>query len=113
MLEDLSITKLKQKSRSKRMTQSFSDASLGLMRNRLISKAECAGCEVVLVDPKGTSQTCSQCGTYVKKGLDVRVHECPVCGYTADRDVNAARNILYRGLAWQAGPGQRTNSPPF
>jgi len=29
----------------------------------------------------------------------VRVHECPHCGLKLDRDLNAARNILARGLA--------------
>ncbi len=86
------------------MTQSFNDASPGILRNRLIAKAECAGREVILVDPRGTSQICSACGAYVKKGLDVRMHECPFCGLVADRDYNAAINILNRGLVRQACP---------
>ncbi|QKY71450.1 hypothetical protein Len3610_19610 [Lentibacillus sp. CBA3610] len=32
----------------------------------------------------------------VRKTLDERTHCCPNCGYTANRDVNAARNILSR-----------------
>jgi transposase len=50
------------------------------------------------VDPRGTSQTCSACGAYVRKDLSVRTHRCPGCGLTIDRDVNAARNMLKRGL---------------
>ncbi|WP_199899005.1 zinc ribbon domain-containing protein [Paenibacillus popilliae] len=34
----------------------------------------------------------------VKKGLSVRMHQCHHCGYVADRDENAARNILQRAL---------------
>jgi putative transposase len=41
-----------------------------------------------------TSQMCSGCGKLVEKELSVRVHRCPYCGLTLDRDVNAARNIL-------------------
>jgi putative transposase len=53
---------------------------------------------IAFVSPRGTSQTCSGCGAYVGKDLSVRVHRCPGCGLTIDRDVNAARNILKRGL---------------
>ncbi len=63
----------------------------------LHEKAEEAARQIVLVDPKYTSQACSACGLIVSKGLGVRVHSC-ACGYTADRDVNAARNVLARGL---------------
>lgn len=59
----------------------------------LRDKAECAGREVVLVDPRYTSQRCSACGRVAKKPLSQRVHMCP-CGHMADRDVNAACNIL-------------------
>ncbi|MCY4378666.1 MAG: transposase, partial [Candidatus Dadabacteria bacterium] len=54
------------------------------------------------VDPGGTSQECSNCGATVKKSLSVRVHRCS-CGYEADRDVNAAINILHRGLTIAGG----------
>lgn len=70
----------------------------------LTSKAEDAGRELVRVDPNGTSQECSACGERVPKALGVRVHRCP-CGYTADRDVNAARNIHDRAFA-VIGPGR-------
>ncbi|MDQ8737291.1 transposase, partial [Paenibacillus sp. LHD-38] len=61
-------------------------------------KAESAGRTVVQVDPRNTSQQCSSCGEMVKKTLAVRTHRCDPCGYVADRDVNAARNILQRAL---------------
>jgi len=34
----------------------------------------------------------------VEKALSERTHSCPFCGLELDRDVNAARNILARGL---------------
>lgn len=37
-------------------------------------------------------------GALVEKDLSVRVHECPTCGLSIDRDVNAALNILRLGL---------------
>ena len=63
----------------------------------LIEKAEDAARRVVLVDARNTSQACSACGVLVPKLLGVRVHSC-ACGYVADRDVNAARNVLARAL---------------
>jgi len=74
------------------------DASWGFLITSTINKAEEAGCIVVLVDPRNTSQMCSQCGQLVKKELSVRVHKCPHCGLVMDRDLNAAKNILRLGL---------------
>jgi putative transposase len=51
----------------------------------------------VAVNPQYTSQECSSCGEIVKKTLSTRTHVCQ-CGCVMDRDENAARNILSRGL---------------
>ncbi|AOY80275.1 transposase [Moorena producens JHB] len=53
-----------------------------------------AGLVTKAVNPRNTSQNCSNCGKKVPKKLKDRVHSCPHCGYVADRDVNAAINIL-------------------
>jgi len=80
------------------LAKSVHDAGWSQFVGFLTSKAEDAGRELVRVDPSGTSQECSACGERVPKALGVRVHRCP-CGYTADRDVNAARNIHDRAFA--------------
>ncbi|MDR9815511.1 MAG: zinc ribbon domain-containing protein [Candidatus Methanoculleus thermohydrogenotrophicum] len=41
---------------------------------------------------------CSNCRSIVKKDLSVRIHECPYCGFVADRDYNAAVNIHRVGM---------------
>ena len=69
----------------------------------LCYKAESAGCEVVFVNPKNTTQECSNCHEIVKKDLTVRVHDCPFCNLVMDRDLNAAINILKRATAGTAG----------
>jgi len=69
------------------------DAAWAQFTTILAAKAEEAGRDLVKVDPRGTSQTCSACGVEVRKALSVRIHRCPHCGYVADRDHNAARNI--------------------
>ena len=61
-------------------------------------KAENAGRSVIQINPRGTTQACSDCGMIVPKDLSVRVHECPHCGLKIDRDLNAALNILALGL---------------
>jgi len=68
---------------------------------RLISqiayKAGSAGRCHLGVNPAYTSQMCSSCGQLVPKDLSVRIHKCS-CGYVADRDVNAAKNVKRLGL---------------
>ena len=44
----------------------------------------------------------------MEKGLSERMHRCPVCGLVLDGDVNAARNILKRGLEIGRGPPEYT-----
>jgi len=62
-------------------------------------KAEEAGREFVQVNPRNTTKMCSRCGQLVEKKLFTRVHICPHCGLSLDRDENAAINILARGLS--------------
>jgi putative transposase len=91
-VEDLNIKGLAQMNLSKQVH----DAGWGQFIDILAYKAESAGREFVKVNPRGTSQTCSSCGVVVPKDLSVRVHRCS-CGYVADRDVNAAKNIFRLG----------------
>ncbi len=78
------------------LAKSIMDASWGAFLDILSEKAERAGHAVIRVNPRYTSQKCFKCGEIVQKSLSVRTHICPFCGYIADRDVNAAQNILKR-----------------
>jgi putative transposase len=80
------------------LAKHISDASWHQFIDMISYKAESAGSMVVSVKANDTSQICCQCGTIVPKDLSDRVHDCPVCGLELDRDVNAAVNILNRGL---------------
>lgn len=44
-----------------------------------------------------TTQTCGKCGTLKKVGCDKTYH-CDECGYTMDRDIHGARNILLKTI---------------
>ncbi len=57
------------------------------------------GKATVAVSPHNTNQNCSNCGQKVPKSLSTRTHICPHCGYVEDRDINAAINILKKGLS--------------
>jgi putative transposase len=61
-------------------------------------KCEREGTHFVAVNPRGTTKECASCGVSTDKPLWVREHSCPACGFEADRDANAAWNILSRGL---------------
>ena len=85
-----------------RLAKSTNDAGWAQFLNILAQKAEEAGVRVVAVDPKNTTQACSRCGALPesRKTLSERTHRCG-CGYAADRDVNAAKNILALGRSVQ------------
>lgn len=53
----------------------------------------------IAVSPHNTSQNCSKCGEKVQKSLSTRTHVCPHCNYVEDRHINAAINILQKGLS--------------
>ena len=90
-----------------RLARSISDAGWSGFLLTLRSKAESAGVAFVEVDARGTSQQCSARGAEVRKELSVRRHDCEHCGLSLQRDENAARNILARGLQARIGPAER------
>lgn len=94
--EDLQINNMV---KNHKLAKSISDAGWAIFFNILDAKAkQTLGKRVIVVDPKYTSQICCGCGQIVKKNLSVRTHKCD-CGLEIDRDVNAAINIMRKGLA--------------
>ena len=78
------------------LAKSISDASWSRFRQILSYKAESAGMEVIEVNPKDTSRTCSNCGNIQDMPLSERTFLCNRCGMHRDRDYNASINILNR-----------------
>ena len=72
----------------------IADQGLGMLRSMIAYKGT-----LVKVSAKNTSKTCHNCG-YVNKDivLGVEKWKCPVCSVEHDRDINAAQNILYKGI---------------
>ena len=105
MYDFIAVEKLETKNmlrNNKHLAKNIAEQTWGKFTTLLNEKAESAGVRMVRVNPKNTSQECSNCGAEVKKDLSVRVHRC-TCGYEVDRDVNAAKNILHRGLSLVTG----------
>ncbi|MEA5533933.1 transposase [Crocosphaera sp. XPORK-15E] len=94
--EDL---KVKNMVRNRHFAKSINDAAWSTFRQCLEYFGYKYGKVTVAVPPYNTSQNCSNCGEKVEKSLSTRTHICPNCGYVEDRDINAAINILKKGLS--------------
>lgn len=82
-----------------KLAKAISNASWATFVRFLRYKCEWYGKLFILVPPHYTSRICHQCGwDSGKKPLNIRKWTCPHCRETHDRDINAAINILYRGL---------------
>lgn len=95
--EDLKIKKMVEDNKYS-LQKYILDACWGRFILMLKYKAESAGTYCVAVNPKGTTQRCSNCNSIVQKSLFERLHNCPSCGFTASRDYNAALNIHKLGI---------------
>lgn len=78
-----------------RLAKSISDCSWRSFRTMLEYKTN-----VVAVNPKYTSQTCNQCGAKdAKSRISQSEFECKSCGHKENADINAAINIMSKGIA--------------
>jgi putative transposase len=70
----------------------------GMFKELLKYKQAWRGGELVLVDPKGTSQTCPNCQHKCKENRTSQARfECVECGFIGNADDVASANILARG----------------
>jgi len=89
-VEDLNIRGMV---KNHHLAKSILDVAWGQFFAITKSKAESAGRRFERVNPRYTSQTCSNCGHRQKMPLAIRVYECEKCGYVCGRDHNAAINL--------------------
>jgi len=97
VIEDLNVIGMV---KNHRLAQSISDASFGLFRTMLEYKSILYGNRIVVADRFfPSSKTCSSCGLIKDKlSLGERTFSCE-CGFSLDRDLNAALNLRSLGQA--------------
>jgi putative transposase len=88
------------------LNRSIHRSNWSTFARRLQDKAGASGCTVVLVDPRYTSQQCRQCGHTAQENRESQaVFRCVSCGHANHADINAAENIVARGLVPAPTPG--------
>ncbi|GET37466.1 RNA-guided endonuclease InsQ/TnpB family protein [Microseira wollei] len=85
--------------KNRHLAKSISDAGWSKFRQWLDYFGYKYAKITIAVAPHNTSQNCSNCGEKVQKSLSTRTHICNHCGFVEDRDINAAINILQKGLS--------------
>lgn len=98
-IEDLKVANMV---RNSHLSKSISRVAFSMVRLLLEQKSAKYNCEIIVVNPRNTSQTCNHCG-YVLAGdeklnLNIREWDCPNCGIHNIRDTNAAKNILKKAI---------------
>ncbi|MDG5776128.1 transposase [Haloarculaceae archaeon H-GB2-1] len=85
----------------------FQQWAFNALQTMVEYKAEAYGIVEETVSPQYTSQQCSKCGCTLEENRDDQHFECLDCGYTANADYNAAKNVA-RKLALKLQRGQKT-----
>lgn len=96
VIEDIKSSNLM---KNHKLAESIMRFSWRMFREMLAYKCEQYGKQLIVVDPAYTTQECSSCGcNNGKQPLSVRQWQCNNCDIFHDRDINAAINILNKGL---------------
>lgn len=110
MLEDLKVRKMtksasgtkenpgKNVKKKKNLNRMILRQGWREFRRQLEYKTKWYGGEVVIVDPRDTSKTCNKCGNVDKANRNKSQFKCTKCMHEADADINAAKNIMARGI---------------
>jgi putative transposase len=84
-------------SNNKTINRNMNDLKFYKFKQRLLFKSMEKNKRVVSVHEAFTSQTCSCCGKMYKPGMS-KVYNCKGCNICVDRDINASKNILMKGI---------------
>jgi putative transposase len=91
VIEDLHVAGMM---KNHQLAGAIADAAFGEFRRQLEYKCQWYGSKLVVVDRFfPSSQLCSRCNHQQKMPLKVRTYDCPKCGLSIDRDLNASINL--------------------
>lgn len=92
-IEDLTGIRIQSRNKSKQFTKRLNNWSFYQLQQFIEYKAEAVGKTVISIDPRYTSQKCSECGHIYKNNRKGHSFKCVKCGFTLHADLNASRNI--------------------
>ncbi len=96
-VEDLTSIRVQSRTKGVKFTRKLNNWSFYQLEQFLRYKAEAAGKSVITIDPRYTSQKCSDCGHIYKGNRKGNSFHCVKCGFQIHADLNAARNIAEIG----------------
>lgn len=76
-------------------SRNTASAAWNIFTDLLVYKCKPEGTYFVEVDPENTAKECASCEVKTDNSLWVGEYSCLGCGLKADRDANAAVNILF------------------
>ncbi len=96
-----------------KLARNISNVSWSRLVSLLLYKALWYGRKVIKISSTyPSSQLCSKCSykNSITKDLAIRKWTCPECGTVHDRDINAAKNILSKGITILTKDGTHPDS---
>lgn len=115
VVENLDEIRKRTKQNSKIQRRAMHQWSFRRLKDFLSYKAQEAGCVVVGIDPRHTSQRCSRCGhTHRSNRRSQSRFACRACGFELNADLNGSRNIAFKYRAGSGTPvasGRPVNPP--
>ncbi|NEN88121.1 MAG: IS200/IS605 family element transposase accessory protein TnpB [Okeania sp. SIO3H1] len=93
VIEDLNVSGMMA---NHKLAKSIADQGFYEFRRQLEYKTQWYGSELVVADRFfPSSKTCSNCGHVQDMPLHLRTYDCPECGLSIDRDLNASINLRH------------------
>ncbi len=91
VIEDLNVSGML---KNHKLASAIADCGFYEFKRQLTYKCEWYGSKLMIADRfYPSSQLCSQCGQKQKMPLHKRTYKCDNCGFSVDRDFNAALNL--------------------
>lgn len=94
---DIKSHDIVKKGKNRTLNTSINNLKFYKFKQRLLFKSQERGKKVFEVNEQYTTKTCSFCGNMYTVGKS-RIYQCSQCNKNIGRDVNAAKNILMKGI---------------